>query len=447
MGKGALAAEAARYRVAVGAGNEGAGGNGPAVVGRTFRSLGRRNYRLFFAGELVSNTGSWMQTMAEAWLVLRLTHSGTAVGATFGFRFAPVLLFGLWGGAVVDRFDRRKVLLITQSLSAVLAVALWVIVAAGAVQAWMVFALAFGLGLVTVVDQPAHQAFLEEIVGPDHVANAVALQNAVANSARITGPAIAGLVIGVAGVSVVFFANALSFMAVVAALAAMHRDELFPYLRPARTPKVREGVAYLKALREIRGTLVLIAVVGTLVYNFPTFLTLLARDSFHGGASTAGLLMAVLGAGTVVGALVAANRARPTRRAVVGSAGLLGAALALLAVVPARAGLITVLVPVGALAIYFGSTANAHMQVSSAPQFRGRVMSAYSLLTNGTTVIGGPLVGWVCQRWDTRAGFALAGAATGAAAVAVALAMRGRRAPSTASAGLVREPAIGLARP
>src|SRR5579862_8828215 len=125
------------------------------VVGKTFRSLGARNYRLFFAGELVSNTGSWMQTMAEAWLVLRLTHSGTAVGATFGFRFAPVLLFGLWGGAVVDRFDRRKVLLVTQSLSAVLAVALWVIVAAGAVQAWMVFALAFGLGLVTVVDQPA----------------------------------------------------------------------------------------------------------------------------------------------------------------------------------------------------------------------------------------------------------------------------------------------------
>src|SRR6476661_5684346 len=169
---------------------------------RTFGSLDTRNYRLYFAGDLVSHVGSWMQTMAEAWLVRDLTHNGAAVGATFAFRFLPVLLFGLWGGAIVDRYDRRTVLLITQSLAAVLAIA---------------------LGLITVVDQPAHHAFVEEMVGRDRLSNAVALNSAVLNSARITGPAIAGLLIASIGESWVFFVNAVSFVAVVVALAAMRR--------------------------------------------------------------------------------------------------------------------------------------------------------------------------------------------------------------------------------
>ena len=241
---------------------------------------------------------------------------------------------------VVDRFDRRKVLLVTQSLAALLAVALWLIVATGVVHAWMVFALAVGLGLVTVVDQPAHQAFLEEIVGRERLPNAIALQNAVTNSARITGPAIAGLLIGVFGVAAVFLVNAVSFLAVVAALAAMRRRDLIPPSRPERRPSVREGLAYARTIAEIRGTLVLVAIVGTLVFNFPTFLTLLARDSFHAGAGTAGLLMAVLGGGTVIGALVAATRAHPTRTTVVVSGALLGASLLALAAVPGRAGLV-----------------------------------------------------------------------------------------------------------
>src|SRR5258708_26323493 len=166
---------------------------------RIFGSLDTYNYRLFFAGELVSHTGSWMQTMAEAWLVLTLTHRGIVVGATFACRFAPVLVLGLWGGAVVDRYDRRTVLFVTQSLAAVLAIALWLIVLTGVVQVWMVFALAVGLGFVTVVDEPAHHAFVEEMVGPRRLPNAVALKSAVANSARITGPAIAGLLIASVG--------------------------------------------------------------------------------------------------------------------------------------------------------------------------------------------------------------------------------------------------------
>jgi len=222
------------------------------ILRRTFGSLDTHNYRLYFAGDLVSHVGGWMQTMAEAWLVLMLTGKGVAVGATFAFRFLPVLLFGLWGGAIADRFDRRKVLLVTQSLAAVLAVVLWLIVLTDVVQVWMVFALAVALGFVTVVDEPTRHAFVEEMVGRERLANAVALNSAVGNSARITGPAIAGLLIATVGSAWVFFVNAVSFFAVVGALIAMRRDELRPPLRHHhQRPRVREGLAYAWAITEI----------------------------------------------------------------------------------------------------------------------------------------------------------------------------------------------------
>jgi len=390
------------------------------AVRRTFGSLDTYNYRLFFSGELVSHTGSWMQNMAEAWLVLTLTHSGAAVGATFACRFLPVLLFGLWGGVVADRYDRRTVLLVTQGLCALLAVGLWLVVLAGAVKVWMVFALAIALGCVTVVDQPAHHAFVEEMVGRERVANAVALNSAVLNSARITGPAIAGLLIAWLGVAWVFFANAVSFLAVVAALAAMRRSELRHLPRSTVRVKVRDGLAYAWSIREIRATIVLVGVVGTLVYNFPTTMTLLASDTFHGGAGLAGLLMAVLGAGTLIGALAAAHRSRQTSRTVLVSAAALGLSMIVTALLPSEATIIVALVPVGALAVFFGSSSNAHMQLWSVPQFRGRVMAIYSLLTLGSTVVGGPFIGWVCQHWSPRAGLGVAGVATAVAALALA---------------------------
>jgi MFS family permease len=389
---------------------------------RTFGSLNTYNYRLYFGGNLVSYVGSWMQTMAEAWLVLTLTGSGIAVGATFACRFLPVLLFGLWGGVIADRFDRRKVLVVTQTLAAVLAVVLWLIVLTGVVHVWMVFALAIALGFVTVVDEPARHAFVEEMVGRSRLANAIALNSAVNNSARITGPAIAGVIIASAGTSWVFFVNAVSFFAVVASLLAMRRAELPPLHRTRGRPHIREGLALAWATNEIRSTILLVAVVGTLVYNFPTFLTLLARNTFGGDAGLAGFLMAVLGVGTVIGALGAASRARPTRGTVVAAAALLGAALVIVAVMPTRATVVLALVPVGALATFFGSTANAHMQVCSPAHVRGRIMSIYMLLTLGSTVVGGPFVGWVCQQWNPRAGLGLAGVVTVSAAAVLAAA-------------------------
>ncbi len=393
---------------------------------QTFGSLDTHNYRLYFFGDLVSHIGGWMQTMAEAALVFNLTHNGAAVGATFGFRFLPVLVFGLWGGTIADRFDRRKILLLTQSASAALAIVLWLIVLTGVVHVWMVFALAVGLGLVTVIDEPARHAFLEEMVGPEKVANAVALTSAVGNSARITGPAIAGLLIGAFGVAWVFFVNAISFLAVLAALAAMRTSELNSIHRPTERPRIREGLKYAWSIKEIRATIILVGVVGTLVYNFPTFLTLMAHDTFHGGDGLAGLLMAVLGVGTVIGALLAAHRARPTSRTVVTAAALLGTSLLVAASTSSRLGFEVALIPVGVLAVFFGSTANGHMQIWSAPELRGRVMAIYMLLTLGTTVVGGPFVGWVCQHWTPRTGLGVAGLATLTAAGVLAVPLRAR---------------------
>jgi MFS family permease len=398
-----------------------------AAAQQTFGSLDTRNYRLYFFGDLVSHIGGWMQTMAEAALVWNLTHNGAAVGATFGFRFLPVLLFGLWGGTIADRFDRRKILLITQSAAAALAIVLWLIVLTGVVHVWMVFALAVGLGLVTVIDEPARHAFLEEMVGRERVANAVALTSAVGNSARITGPAIAGLLISVSSVAWVFFVNAISFLAVLAALVAMRTAELNSIHLPTERPRIREGLEYAWSIREIRATIVLVGVVGTLVYNFPTFLTLIAHNTFHGGDGLAGLIMAVLGVGTVIGALLAAHRARPTSRTVVTAAALLGASLLVAASTQSRLAFEVALIPVGAAAVFFGSTANGHMQIWSAPELRGRVMAIYMLLTLGTTVAGGPFMGWVCSQWTPRTGLAVAGIATLTAAGVLALPAGARR--------------------
>jgi MFS family permease len=215
----------------------------------------------------------------------------------------------------------------------------------------------------------------------------------------------------------VFFVNAVSFVAVVCALLAMHQNELRRPARAASRPRVREGLAYAWSIVDIRTTIALVAVVGTLVYNFPTFLTLFASDTFHGGAGLAGFLMAILGVGTVVGGLVAAHRARPSRRMVILAAAMLGTALTIAAALPTQLLFEIALVPVGALAVFFGSTANGHMQMSSLPNWRGRVMAIYTLLTLGTTVIGGPLVGWVCGHFSPRAGFGLAGVATASAAI------------------------------
>jgi len=392
-----------------------------AALRRTFSALDSYNYRLLFVSELISHTGGWMQNMAEAWLVLQLTHNGAAVGATFAFRFAPVLFFGLWGGVVADRLDRKNLMVVTQSLAAVLAFALWAIVWLDIAHVWMIYALAAALGMVVVFDHPARNAFTEEMVGPDQLANAVALNSAVSNSARISGPAIAAVLIGHFGVAWVFFVNGVSFLFVVAALLLMRRRELLPIHRHEEKPRIKDGLRYAWSVRDMRGTIVLLGVVGTLVWNFPTFMTLMAQRTLHGEASLAGTLMAILGVGTVIGALAAAHRATTSARLVRVVSLALGGSMLLTATAPNKPLVMLTLVPTGALAVMFGAVANSHMQSLSSPEFRGRVMSIYSILGLGTTVAGGPFVGLVSQVWNPRVAIALAGAATVVTAAAVGL--------------------------
>ncbi|MGI8685479.1 MAG: MFS transporter [Acidimicrobiales bacterium] len=394
---------------------------------RTFRSLRVRNYRLFFTGQLVSVSGTWMQQVAQSWLVLTLTDSGFDLGVTVALQFLPMLLFGMWGGVVADRFDKRRVLIAAQAVAAVLALTLWALVVADVVQLWMVYVLAFLLGLVQVVDMPTRQAFVTEMVGPDEVPNAVGLNSAMFNAGRLVGPAAAGAVISTAGVAPAFLVNAASYLVVIAALWAMRPDELYRDA-PAkgdggrRPGQIREGLRHVWHTPELRSPLILVAVVGTFGFNFNVILPVLARYTLHGGASLYGLLTGVMAFGSLVGALFAASRARPTRALLVGSAIAFGVLTLASAAAPTAALVAVLLVPVGVSVMLFLATANATLQLNSSPAMRGRVMAIYGLVFLGTTPLGGPLLGFVSEHWGARAGMALSGGASLAVAL-VALGM------------------------
>ena len=426
------------------------GGRPRAAVGqatrRTFRSLAVRNYRLFFAGQLISVSGTWMQQVAQSWLVLTLTGSGLDLGITVALQFLPMLLFGMWGGVIADRFDKRRTLLAAQAAAGVLALSLWALVATGTVQLWMVYVLAFLLGVVQMVDMPTRQAFVTEMVGPAEVPNAVGLNSAMFNAGRLLGPAAAGVVISTAGVAPAFLVNAASYLAVMAALWAMRPEELHrePVAAGRRPGQIREGLRHVWRTPQLRSPLLLVAVVGTFGFNFQVLLPLLARDTLGGGARLYGALTAVMGLGSVIGALVAAGRERPTRALLVGSAVAFGALTLVAAAAPSALTVSAVLLAVGVSMMLFLATANATLQLNSPPAVRGRVMAVYGLVFLGSTPVGGPLLGAVAGEWGARAGLAVSGTASLAvalAAVAVPRLRLRRRPPS----GADLQPAVDLA--
>ena len=381
---------------------------------RTFHSLRVRNYRLFFFSQLISLSGTWMQTTAQSWLVLNLTGesgAGFALGLMMALQFLPLLLFGVWGGVIADRLDKRKTLVWTQSAAAVLAVALWLIVLTGVVQLWMIYVLAFFLGVVTVFDNPARQAFVIEMVGPDDVTNAVGLNSAVFNGARLVGPAIAGVLIHAIGISPSFLVNALSFIPVVAALVAMRTRELHQRTPlPREKGQIREGLRYAWSSPVLRSTLLLVTVVATFGFNFIIVLPLLAKYEFHGGAGLYGTLFAVMAGGSLIGALFAAGRARPNQRTLVGSAVAFSLLALVVAVAPNVVAAMVALVPMGAFSMVFIATANSTLQLETRHEMRGRVMALYALVFLGSTPIGGPIIGWISQQWGARAGLFVGGA-------------------------------------
>jgi MFS family permease len=399
-----------------------------AVGARTFRSLRIRNYRLFIIGQLISVTGTWMQTVAQTWLVVDLTGSGVDLGITVALQFLPMLLFGMWGGALADRSDKRRLLVAMQAAGGLLALILYGLVATGTVELWMIYVLAFALGMVTAIDMPARQAFVIEMVGPDEVPNAVGLNSAMYNSGRILGPAAAGVTIAVLGVAPAFLANAVSYIAVIVALVMMRPDELFrrePVER--RRGDVRAGLLYAWREPTLRSTLLLVGVLGMFGFNFIVVLPLLAKFTFGGDAGLYSVFTALMAFGSLAGALVSASRSKPTSALLVGSGLAFSALVLLTAVAPTAWMAAIVLVGVGMAMMLFMATANTTLQLNSDPAMRGRVMALYGLLFLGTTPVGGPVMGWIAEAWGPRVGLAIGGALSLAAALAAVNRVRVRR--------------------
>jgi len=395
------------------------------ALGRALTSLSIPNYRRYFAGQVVSLSGNWMQTVAEMWLVVQLTGSGLSVGLTAGLQFLPMLLLGAYGGVLADRRDKRRLLMVTQALMALPALALWALTAGGAVEVWMVYALVLARGLVTAVDNPARQAFVSELVGAERVVNAVSLNSVVVHTARIAGPALAGVVIALAGVGPCFALNALSFAAMLLALRAMEPALLQRARRaaPARG-QVRSAVREVMRREELRTPLAMMLLVGTLSFNFQVLLPLLASVTWHGTATAYALLTASMGVGSVAGALAAGARGRVSPGLLVAAAALFGAAELAAAAAPTLAVQALTLVPLGAASVTFAAGVNSALQLAAPERLRGRVMALYSVVFLGSTPVGAPLVGWLADARGPRAGLVLGGLAALAAAALAELAHR-----------------------
>jgi len=366
-------------------------------------SLRQRNYRLFFGGQLVSVIGTWMQTVAQSFLVLDLTHSGTQLGLTIAARFLPMFLFGPVGGVYADRLDKRRVLYVTQAAQGILAGVFAVLIAAGSIRMWIVYLLALLLGAVNVFDNPARQSFISEMVPPADLPNAVTLNSVAMNLARVFGAALGGVIAAAIGLSLCFAANAISFAAVLISLAAMHRSELFP-ARPVTRQRgqVRQGLAYVRSTPELLIPLLMIALVGTLAWEFQVSLPLMASKVFGGGAATYGVMASVMGGGAVVGGLVSAARSRPRARALCVAAIGWGSAILAAAFAPSLPLELAAMVFVGYGSITFNSFAKTTLQLAARPELRGRVMALWALAWLGSTPIGGPIVGWVGQQAGAR---------------------------------------------
>jgi MFS family permease len=376
-------------------------------------SLRQRNYRLFFFGQLVSVAGTWMQTVAQSFLVLDMTHSGTQLGLTTAARFLPMFAFGPVGGLIADRMDKQRVLYLTQTLSGLLAAVFAVLIATHDIRLWSVYLLAVALGFVNVFDNPARQSFIAEMVSPEDLPNAVMLNSVAMNMARVFGAALGGVIAAAIGLALCFACNATSFGAVLISLALMRRSELFPARRVAREKRqVRQGLRYVRSTPELLIPLLMIAVVGTLAWEFQVTLPLMASKVFHGGAATYGVMASVMGAGAVVGGLISASRSRVRARALCVAAVGWGVAILAAAAAPSLALELVAMVFVGYGSISFNSLAKTTLQLAAKPTMRGRVMALWALAWLGSTPIGGPIVGWAGQVAGARWSLVIGGLAT-----------------------------------
>jgi MFS family permease len=393
----------------------------------TFSSLRYFNYRVWFGAALVANIGTWMQRVAQDWLVLTdLTEdSGVAVGIVTALQFAPVLALSAWAGLLADRLPRRRLLMATQGAMGLLALGLGALVLSGHVQLWHVYLFAAMLGVVTAFDNPVRQTFVAEMVPSDRLSNAVGLNSASFNAARLVGPGVAGLLIAVVGTGWIFVVNGVTFAATIAALGLMRVRELHAMPSAPRSKgQIREGIRYVRGRTDIVVIMVVVGVVSTFGLNFQLTSAMMARVEYGKGPEEYGILGSVLAIGSLTGALLAARRERPRVRLVIGSAFAFAVTTGVMALMPTYASFAVACIPVGLASLTMMTAANSTIQMSVDPVMRGRVMSLYMIVFLGATPVGSPLVGWVAEvlgpRWAIGIGsISAALVAVGAAAWAV----------------------------
>lgn len=379
----------------------------------TFRALSVHNYRLYFVASIVTNTGTWMQRVAQDWLVVsELDAGGAALGIVTGLQFLPFMLVTPFAGVLADRFPKRRLLAITQSLMAVSALVLGVLVISGTVQLWHVYVLALISGLGAAVDAPARQAFVTEMVGTEHLTNAVALNSTTFHGGRVVGPAVAGLLIAAFGTGPVFVINAVTYLAVLLSLYLMRAGELDPSPRvEAGTGLLREGFRYVIGRPDLSAIMLAVFFVGTFGLNFQLTSALMATDVFHKGPTEYGILGSVMAVGSLAGALLAARRTTVRFRLAISAGVTFGVIEVIVGLMPTYLTFMLMLVPLGLAALTFMTAANALMQMSVAPHLRGRVMALYMAIFMGGTPIGAPLIGWIGEvfgaRWTLIGGGAL----------------------------------------
>jgi MFS family permease len=377
---------------------------------RSFNSLEVPNYRRYFAGQVISLSGNWMQNVTALWLILTLTNSGFAVGLTTALQFLPMLLFGAYGGLLADRIPKRQLLFITQTLMMIPAAGLFLVTAFHVEAPWMIYIAVFLFGVINSVDNPTRQSFVIEMVGQDRLVNAVSLNSVIIEVARIVGPAIAGLLIATVGVVPCFAINLLTFAAMLGALWSMDPRALHAPPPANRKPgAVREGLRHVRNTPGLAVPLALMALVGTFGFNFQVVLPLLAKFSFGGGAGSFALLVSAMGVGSIIAALFNGQRGETGGRVIAAASLAFGIAALLAAAMPDLILEAVMLAALGGAAVVFVSSVNSTIQLAVSPEMRGRVMALFSVVFLGSTPIGGPLTGWLAEAYDPRVALVLAG--------------------------------------
>ncbi len=408
-------------------------------IGRvTFAAFAIPNYRRYISGQSISLIGTWMQMAAQSWLVLTITRSATTLGLIVALQTLPVLLLGPYGGVIADRVDKLRLMTALQVAMGVQALVLGVLTVTGSVRLWEIGVLAALLGLNNAFENPARQSFMLEMVGPENLRNAVSLNSVLVNVARVIGPAVAGVLIATVGEGVCFLVNAASFVAVVASLSMLDRTKLTPSEPSPRAPgQLREGLRYVRRTPELGVPLVMMALAGALAYEFQVTLPVMARQGLHAGATAYGFMTAAMGVGAVVGGLFVANKGRTGLPPLVLAASAFGVVLLLAALAPNLPVEIVALAFAGGASISFMSTGNSTLQLTAAPGMRGRVMSLWFVAFQGSTPIGGPIVGWVMAQAGARAGLGLGGITCLLVALLGLLAVRRMRTGAPSAAGVL----------